>query len=243
MIASSMLTEQQIARYSRQIVLQPVGGKGQQKLLSASAAIAGRGDMAATAALYLAAAGIGKVTLAGTNGIDPGDLNSLNPDCRVVLSSAPRDAAAAEEIARRHGFVIVAGAAAEVTVALNAACVRSGKPLVWGSAGGSVGRMAVLAGSQPGTPCYGCLRQESEKREAGADAGQASGALCGVVGAFVGALQATAVIKLILELATSSAPRLLTYDALEAVVRETRMAKDPRCEVCGAVRPGRSPVR
>ena len=60
-----MLTEQQIARYSRQIILQPVGGKGQQRLLSASAAIVGRGEMATTAALYLTAAGIGEITLAG----------------------------------------------------------------------------------------------------------------------------------------------------------------------------------
>jgi adenylyltransferase/sulfurtransferase len=234
-----MLTEQQIARYSRQIVLQPVGGKGQQKLLSTSAAIVGRGDMATTAALYLTAAGIGKITLAGTNGIDPGDLNSLNPDCHVVRSSAPRDAATAEEIARRHDFVIVAGATADTTVALNVPCVYLRKPLVWGSAGGSVGRMAVLAGRQPGTPCYGCLQQGLEGSRADGDSTQLSGAVFGAVSAFVGALQATAVIKLILGLDTST-PALLTYDALAAVVRETHIVKDLRCEVCGAAQPGRA---
>jgi adenylyltransferase/sulfurtransferase len=235
-----MLTEQQIARYSRQIILQPVGGKGQQKLLSASAVIVGRGDMATTAALYLTAAGIGKIALAGTKGINPGDLNSLNPDCHVVLSSAPGDAATAEEIARRHEFVIVAGAAADTTAALNLPCVRLCKPLVWGGAGGSVGRMAVLAGSQPGTPCYGCLQQGLEESRAAGDSTQLSGAVFGAVGAFVGALQATAVIKLILGLATSTPARLLTYHALAAVVRETNIVKDPRCEICGAAQPGRA---
>jgi molybdopterin/thiamine biosynthesis adenylyltransferase len=236
-----MLTEQQIARYSRQIVLQSVGGKGQQKLLCASAAIAGRGEMAAAAALYLTAAGIGKITLAGADGIDPGDLSSLNPDCCVVRSSAPRDAAAAEEIAHRHDFIIAAGTAAQTTVAFNVPCVRWGKPLVWGSAAGGVGRMAVLAGSQPGAPCYGCLRQRLEECEAGGDAAQASGAVCGAVGAFVGTLEATAVIKLILELATSTPARLLTYDALAAVVHETAIVKDPCCEICGSPQLERAP--
>jgi molybdopterin/thiamine biosynthesis adenylyltransferase len=232
-----MLTEQQIARYSRQIVLQSVGGKGQQKLLCASAAIAGRGEMAAAAALYLTAAGIGKITLAGTHGVDPGDLSSLNPDCCVVRSSVPRDVAAAEEIAHRHDCIIAAGTAAETTAALNMACVRSGKPLVWGSAAGYVGRMAVLAGSQPGAPCYGCLQQRLEECEAGGDAAQVSGA----VGAFVGTLEATAVIKLVLELATSTPARLLTYDALAAVVHETNIVKDPCCEICGSPQPERGP--
>jgi molybdopterin/thiamine biosynthesis adenylyltransferase len=236
-----MLTEQQVARYSRQIVLPSVGGKGQRRLLSASAAIAGRGEMAAAAALYLTAAGIGRITLAGTDGIDPGDLTSLNPDCCVVRLSAPRQAAAAEEIAHRHDFIIVAGAAAETTAALNMSCVRSGKPLVWGSAAGRLGRMAVLAGSQPGAPCYGCLQQRLEECEAGGDAPQTSGAVCGAVGAFVGTLEATAVIKLILELATSAPARLLTYDALAAVVHETSIAKDPCCEICGSPQPERAP--
>jgi molybdopterin/thiamine biosynthesis adenylyltransferase len=240
-----MLTEQQIARYSRQIILQPVGGKGQQRLLSASAAIVGRGEMAAIAALYLTAAGIGEITLArpmvrdpASHGIDAGDLEALNPDCHVALSSLSFDAATAEEIARRHDCIIVAGAAADTTVSLNLACVRLCKPLVWGSAAGSIGRMTVLAGDQPGTPCYGCLRRCLEESWPDGDFAQLAGAVFGAVSAFVGTLQATAVIKLILGLEASTPARLLTYDALAAVVRETNIAKDPCCEVCGAVQLG-----
>ena len=235
-----MLSEQQIARYSRQIILHPVGGKGQQKLLSGSAAIVGGGNMAATAALYLAAAGIGNVTLAGSNGIDPSDLGTLNPDCHVMLSSISLDVPGAEEITRRHDFIIAAGADADTVVSLNLACVRLRKPLVWGSACGSIGRMAVLAGGQPGTPCYGCLQRCLDEHRADAASTQPSGAVAGAVAAFVGTLQATAVIKLILGLETCTPARLLTCDALAAVVRDANVVKDPCCEICGTVRPGRA---
>jgi molybdopterin/thiamine biosynthesis adenylyltransferase len=237
-----MLSEQQIARYSRQIILQPVGGKGQQKLLSGSAAIIGGGDMATTAALYLTAAGIGKITLVGANAIDPGDLEALNPDCHVVLSSVSLDAAGAEEITRRHDVIIVAGAAADTVASLNLACVRWRKPLVWGNAGRSIGWMAVLAGGQPGSPCYGCVQQCLEERGADDDSTQPSGAVAAAVAAFIGTLQATAVIKLICGLEMSSPARLLACDGLAGIVRDTNIAKDPRCAACGAMQPGRAPV-
>jgi adenylyltransferase/sulfurtransferase len=172
-----------------------------------------------------------------SHGIDPGDLEALNPDCQVTLSAAAVDAAAAEEITRRHDFIIVAGAATDVTACLNLACVRSCKPFVWGSAGGSIGRVAVLAGGQPGTPCYGCLQRCSEESWTRGDPNELPGGLLGAVAAFVGTLQATAVIKLILGLEASAPGRLLTYDALAAAVREVGIAKDPRCGICGAGQP------
>jgi molybdopterin/thiamine biosynthesis adenylyltransferase len=229
-----MLAEQQVARYSRQIILPGVGGKGQQRLLSASAAIIGEGQMATTAALYLVAAGLGTIRLGGPHDIDLADLEALNPDCQVAPWPAEVDAVGAENIARGHDFTIVAGAAAEATAALNLACVRLGKPLVWGSAEGDIGRMAVLAGGQPGMPCYRCLQPRSEENCSARDSSQPAGAMFGVVGAFVGALQATMVIKLVLGLEAPTPARLLTYDGLAAAVRQTAIAKDPRCDVCGA---------
>jgi molybdopterin/thiamine biosynthesis adenylyltransferase len=236
-----MLTEQQITRYSRQIILEPVGGKGQQRLLSSSAAIVGRGEMATIAALYLTAAGIGKITLTGPHSINPDDLEALNPDCQVVLSSASLDAVAAEDMVRRHDLIIVAGAPADTTASLNLACVRLGKPLVWGGAGRGIGRMAVLAGERPGTPCYGCLQRCLHESRPDGDSNQPlSGAVFDAVAGFVGTLQATAAIKLIIELEASAPARLLTYDALAAVVRDTNIVKDPRCEICGAEQPVRA---
>jgi molybdopterin/thiamine biosynthesis adenylyltransferase len=229
-----VLAEQQVARYSRQIIVPGVGGKGQQMLLSASVAIIGRGQMAATAALYLIAAGVGTISVGGPDDIDLADLAALNPDCRVELWPAEVDTAGAENIARGHDFTIVAGAAAEATAALNLACVRLGKPLVWGGVEGNVGRMAVLAGGQPGVPCYGCLQPSLDEDWSARDSSQPGGAVFGAVAAFVGTLQAMTVVKLVLGLETSTPARLLTYDGLAAVVSQTDIAKDPRCGVCAA---------
>jgi adenylyltransferase/sulfurtransferase len=229
-----MLTEQQVARYSRQIILPGVGGKGQQTLLSASAAIIGAGQMAATAAIYLVAAGLGTIRLGGPHDIDLADLEALNPDCQVAPWPAEVDTVGAENIARGHDFTIVAGAAAEATAALNLACVRLGKPLVWGGAEGNVGRMAVFAGGQPGMPCYGCLQPRLEEDYSARDSSQPGGAMFDAVAAFVGTLQATTVIKMVLKLEECTPPRLLTYDGLTAIVHQTAIAKDPRCHVCGA---------
>jgi len=229
-----MLAEQQVARYSRQIILPGFGGKGQQRLLSASAAIIGAGQMAATAALYLVAAGVGTIRLGGPHDIDLGHLEALNPDCWVAPWPAEVDTVGAENIARGHDFTIVAGAAAEATAALNLACVRLGKPLVWGSAEGNIGRMAVFAGGQPGMPCYGCLQARLEENWSARGCSQPGGAVFGAVAAFVGTLQATTVIKLVLGLEASTPAQLLTYDGLAAVVHQTAIAKDPRCDVCSA---------
>jgi molybdopterin/thiamine biosynthesis adenylyltransferase len=182
----------------------------------------------------LVAAGLGTIRLGGPHDIDLADLEALNPDCQVAPWPAEVDTVGAENIARGHDLTIVAGAAAEATAALNQACVRLGKPLVWGSAEANIGRMAVFAGGQPGMPCYGCLQPRLEEDWSARDSSQLGSAVSGAVAAFVGTLQAMTVIKLVLGLETSTPAQLLTYDGLAAVVSQTAIAKDPRCHVCGA---------
>ncbi len=220
-----MLSEAQILRYNRQIILPAVGGKGQRQLLSASAAIVGPGEMAAAAALYLSAAGVGRLTLVGVDA--PAEFETLNPDCQVLAARLPLTAAAAAELAGHHDVVVAAGSAHETDRQLNAACVSTRTPLLWGDVHGHTGRFAVLA-TGPEVPCYECLRAGMERAAA-----PLRSALTGVVAAFIGATQAAEVLKLMLKMDVCGAGRLFTYDGLAAVMRQTAVVKDPHCAVCG----------
>ncbi len=226
-----MLSEEQIARYSRQIILPQIGGKGQQALLSAAGAVVGTGEMAATAALYLAAAGLGALTLAGAAETAPEDLEALNPDCRVALCAAPAEATMADGLVRGHDVIIAADAAVELVSELNVACVAQRKPLVWGGVDGGIGCMAVLGGA-PAAVCYGCLQQHRRVRLLPHESSRGGSAVLGAVAAFIGTLQATAAIKHILGLPSATVARLLTYDALAAGICETRLDTEPGCPIC-----------
>lgn len=232
-----MLSDEQIARYSRQIILPQVGGKGQQALLSAAGAVVGTGEMAATAALYLAAAGVGALTLAGAAETAPGDLEALNPDCHVVLSAAPAEATTADALVRGHDVIVAADAAADLVSRLNVACVAQRKPLVWGGVDGSTGCMAVLVGA-PEAACYGCLQRRGRVPVLPYESGRSGSAVLGSVAAFIGTLQATAAIEQILGLRSATVARLLTYEALAATVCETRLDKEPDCPICGTASAG-----
>jgi molybdopterin/thiamine biosynthesis adenylyltransferase len=230
-----MLTEQQIARYSRQIILLPVGGRGQQKLLSASVALVGVGEMATAAALYLAAAGIGELSVIGAEGFACSDLETLNPDCRLAFSAPVITSDDAVGAVGRHDVVVDAGSPSATAVLLNAACVSLCKPLVWGATAGAVGQATVLAGYRTAVPCYCCLQLYGlwqDQRGEAVGGVSPSAALFGAVRAFIGTVQATEVIKLILGLEATLMGRRLVYDACEAVVRDEGIVNHPRCEVC-----------
>ncbi len=222
-----MLSEAQTVRYSRQIILPAVGGKGQQRLLSGAAAIVGTGEMAATVALYLSAAGVGTLTLAGTDGT-PAALEALNPDCGVTSTSFPLSMSDAVALVRRHSVVVAANCAAEMNRRLNVACLAAGRPLVWGGAYGHAGRCAVLVAPRVDAPCYDCLPAGLEL-----DAASANPWLADSVAALIGTTQATEVIKLMLALDTAGTGRLFTYDALLSVVGQTALTRNPGCAACG----------
>lgn len=222
-----MLTETQIERYSRQIILPEVGGRGQEKLLSANVAIVGTGALAHAAAFYLAAAGIGRLAVAAVESIASA-LTALNPDCRTTTLPADVTADTAASIAREHDVVIVGNAEQQTSNLLNAASVARRTPLVWGNAAGAVGHVTTFTGHQTAAPCFQCLPAQPQ-----AVPPRGAVALAGMVAAFIGTLQATEAIKTILGMETGLAGRMLIYDALTMDVREVRVAKDPQCPACG----------
>ena len=148
-----MLTDRQIERYSRQIILPQLGGRGQEKLLSAAVAVVGTGDMNISVALYLAAGGVGTL---GVDAPAAAAIAGLNPDCRTQSLAATLDADLAA-IARDYDLLVAADIAPDLCSALNVACMAVRKPLLWGATTGHTGAIAVFAGHRPAEPCYACL--------------------------------------------------------------------------------------
>jgi molybdopterin/thiamine biosynthesis adenylyltransferase len=224
-VAPNMLTDTQIERYSRQIILPEVGGRGQQTLLSAAVAVVGAGEPANTAAVYLAAAGVGTLSVADAIAAA---LDGLNPDC--TMRSLPLELTAdnAAAVVRSSAVVIAAGASWETCDLLNALCVTHRKPFVWAHAENASGQITTFAGHQADAPCYRCLRAQPLPPHA-------LPALDAVTAAFIGSVQATETIKILLGMATLTG-RLMTYDALDVVARETPIAKNPSCAICGTQR-------
>jgi len=243
-----VFTDVEIERYARHLVLREVGGPGQQKLKAGSALIVGAGGLGSPAALYLAAAGLGTLILA-----DPDDVDLSNLQRQVIYTEddlgRPKPEAAADRLAALNPHIFVAGyngAFTEETAeelvtgvdvvldgtddfatrfAVNAACVRMGKPLVTGAIGRWTGQAGVFAGR----PCYRCLVPEIPPEAETCSVVGVVGALAGVIGS----LMALEAIKLITGAGEPLTGRLMIYDALAGETRTVRVAADPECPVCG----------
>jgi molybdopterin/thiamine biosynthesis adenylyltransferase len=223
-----MLSEPQIERYSRQIVLPELGGRGQETLLSATVAVVGSGGLSTAALTYLAAAGVGRLAVAAP---EPSDIETLNPDCRTSTLPAPLTDVSALEVARHCDAVLACGATPEVCARLNAACVAQRTPLVWADSAGAIGLITVLVGRRLEVPCYTCVAPHLPRLLAGGDAAQA---LAEATAALIGTLQATETIKILAALGAAPSARLLTFDAAAGTGGELITGKDPRCATCGA---------
>ncbi|WP_297691349.1 HesA/MoeB/ThiF family protein [Phenylobacterium sp.] len=243
-----VFTDVEIERYARHLVLREVGGPGQQKLKAGSALIVGAGGLGSPAALYLAAAGLGTLILA-----DPDDVDLSNLQRQVIYTEddlgRPKPEAAADRLAALNPHIFVAGyngAFTEETAeelvtgvdvvldgtddfatrfAVNAACVRMGKPLVTGAIGRWTGQAGVFAGR----PCYRCLVPEIPPEAETCSVVGVVGALAGVIGS----LMALEAIKLVTGAGEPLTGRLMIYDALAGETRTVRVAADPECPVCG----------
>lgn len=246
-------------RYSRHLRLPEVGEVGQRKLQAARVAMVGAGGLGSPAAYYLAAAGIGTLVLADDDVVDRSNLQRqiLHTDARIgtpkvesarialsALNPRVNIEAFPERISADNVERLIEGADAVIDGAdnfparylLNDACVKLGKPLVYGAVHRFEGQVSVFdAGRQPGVaPCYRCLFPEPPPPEAAPNCAEAG--VLGVLPGVIGLLQATEAIKLILGIGDSLAGRLLHFDALAMRFRETRLAADPACVVC---QPGR----
>jgi len=223
-----MLSDQQIERYSRQIILPQVGGRGQETLLAASVAIIGRDDLGTVAATYLAAAGIGRLALSAAAPLAA--IDGLNPDCRITALPTPLTRAVVDEVAG-YDAVLICGAVSGTWQMLAAGCVAQHTPLLWGEAAGSRGLVAAVPGHCAEPPCAACVRAQATQLLSGGDAGNG---LADVTAAFVGTLLATAALKMLIRAEAAPAASLLTYDASAAVIHNVALSKTPHCPACGA---------
>lgn len=243
-------------RYSRHLLLPEVGEGGQRRLQSSSVLIVGAGGLGSPAALYLAAAGVGQLRLVDDDVVERSNLqrqvlhtdarlghskvgsasatlSALNPRTRVEAIAVRADSSNVERLL--HGVdVVVDGADNFATrYLLNDACVKLGKPLVYGAVQRFEGQVSVFdAGRHRGAaPCYRCLFPEPPAPGFAPNCAEAG--VLGVVPGIIGLLQANETIKLLLGLGETLAGRLLHFDALAMRFREVRLRADPQCPVCG----------
>jgi adenylyltransferase/sulfurtransferase len=248
------LRDEQLLRYSRHLLLNEIGVEGQERILAARALVIGAGGLGSPAALYLASAGIGHLTLADGDTVDLTNLQRqiLHTQQRVgeLKALSGRTALAevnpevqVEAITRRlvGDDLEAAVASADVVLdccdnfatrhAINRACVRLRKPLVSGAAIRFDGQLSVFDPRQDNSPCYHCLFPEGEDAEE---------IRCAVMGVFapltgiIGAMQAAEALKLLAECGEPAVGRLLLLDGLSMEWRSVKFGRDPGCAVCGS---------
>lgn len=242
-------------RYSRHLLLPEIGLAGQKRLAAARVALIGAGGLGSPSAYYLAAAGIGHLDLADDDVVDKSNLQRqiLHTDARIGMAKVESAAIAltalnprlqitpvaqrvtsenVEDLIGQADVVLDGGDNFAVRYLLNDACVKLGKPLVYGAVHRFTGQVSVFdAGRHRGRyPCYRCLFPEPPPPEHAPNCSEAG--VLGVLPGVIGMLQATEVIKLILGLGESLRGRLLNFDAMGMRFRETRVVPDPECPVC-----------
>jgi adenylyltransferase/sulfurtransferase len=249
---NTMLSADELLRYSRHTLLPEFGIEGQERLKAARVLIVGAGGLGSPAALYLAAAGVGTIGLVDFDEVDPTNLQ------RQVLYGSqdvgrPKLAAAAARLAdanphvaiESHNEPFAVGNAMALVCAydlvidgtdnfstrflVNDACVMAGRPNVYGSVFRFEGQAAVFAG--PHGPCYRCLHPEPPPP--GLIPNCAEGGVLGVLPGIIGLIQATEAIKLITKIGEPLIGKLLLFDALRMRFREISLPRDPECPVCG----------
>ncbi|MEM6487871.1 MAG: molybdopterin-synthase adenylyltransferase MoeB [Pseudomonadota bacterium] len=242
----------ELERYARHLVLHEIGGPGQQRLKAAHAAVVGAGGLGCPAILYLAAAGVGRITVIDDDTVslsnlqrqvlfDTGQVGAfkghgaaaavarLNPHVTLTPVVARLTAENAQALLAGADLVLDGSDSAATRYAVNAAAVALGVPLVSAAIGRWEGQVGVFHPAAGG-PCYACAFPEApdpDQVPACAEAG-VLGALAGVVGA----MQAVEAVKLIVRAGAPLAGRLLLYDALSAETRVLRVRRRPDCPVC-----------
>jgi molybdopterin-synthase adenylyltransferase len=244
-------SDEEVERYARHLVLREIGGPGQQRLKAARVLIVGAGGLGAPAALYLAAAGVGELTIVDPDTVDRSNLQrqvlyetddagrlkveaagerlvALNPNVEVVRIAEALTRANARALISGHDLVLDGTDDFATRFAVNAACVAEGITLVSGAIGRWTGQVGVFVGR----PCYRCLVPDIPPDAETCAAVGVVGALAGVVGSMM-ALEA---VKLIAGAGAPLTGRLMIYDALAAEARTVRIGADPECPVCGGTR-------
>jgi len=245
------MNKKQQSRYARQIRLSQIGEEGQQKLLDATVLIIGMGGLGSPAAMYLAAAGIGRIIISDFDQVedsnlqrqiihrtkDIGELKALsakrtiaeiNPDCEVEAIDWQLEEEELEEYANKADLVLDCTDNFPTRFMINRVCVKTGTPLVSGAAIRMEGQIASYIPNSGG-PCYQCLyKAEFESTETCA----MEGVLSPVVGV-IGTLQALQAILVLIGEGESVNGKLLLFDGLSMEWQTVKIPKNPNCEVCG----------
>ena len=248
------MTDDDLLRYSRHLLLDEIGIEGQQRLLDASALVIGAGGLGSPVALYLASAGVGRITLMDHDHVSLTNLQrqiahdmasldrpkvesaaarmaALNPHVQVRALAVKADAALLDGEVPRVDVVIDCSDNFATRHLVNAACVRHGKPLVSGAAIGFDGQISVYDSRSRAQPCYACLFPPESGFEDVA---------CSTMGVFaplvgiVGSVQAAEALKLLAGIGEPLAGRLLMLDGRRMQWSEIAMQRDAACSVCGA---------
>ncbi|AOF81089.1 thiF family protein [Methyloversatilis sp. RAC08] len=247
------MNDEQLLRYSRHILLDPIGIEGQDRLLASRALIVGAGGLGCPAALYMAAAGVGTLVIADDDEVDLTNLqrqvlhrqhsvgrakvesaretlHDINPGIEVIALKTRLAGDALREQVEAADVVLDCSDNFATRHAINRACVAARTPLVSGAAIRFDGQVSVFDSRDAEAPCYHCLFPEG---------GDADEVRCAVMGVFapltgiIGTMQAAEALKLLAQTGRSLAGRLLLLDALGMEWRSITLPRDPACEVCG----------
>lgn len=247
------LSNEEIARYSRHLIMPEVGMEGQRRLKQGSVLLIGAGGLGSPLALYLAAAGVGHIGLVDFDVVDSSNLQrqivhgtstvgmsktesarrrllDLNPHIEVSVYETQITSANAFELMRLYDVIVDGTDNFPTRYLTNDASVLLGKPNVYGSIFRFEGQATVFA-PQAGGPCYRCLYPEPPPP--GLVPSCAEGGVLGVLPGVIGAIQATETIKLLTGIGEPLIGRLMLYDALSMRFRELKLRRNPNCPVCG----------
>jgi adenylyltransferase/sulfurtransferase len=246
-------TEEQIQRYSRQIILPEVGGKGQKKISAAKVFLIGAGGLGSPSALYLAAAGVGSIGIIDSDYVDLSNLqrqvlhstatlnrakvesaretlSRINPDIRIDTFNEKLTSENIMGLINDYDIILDGSDNFPTRFLVNDACYFQKKILISGSIFRFEGQLTTLKGHLD-QPCYRCLYPEPPPPGL-VPSCQEAGVL-GVLAGTIGVLQAAEALKEIVGIGSSLAGRLLLYDALQMRFREVKVRKDKNCPLCG----------
>ena len=252
MSSSGRLSNQEVARYSRHLIMPEVGMEGQLKLKASSVLCIGAGGLGSPVAMYLAAAGVGRIGIVDFDIVDYSNLqrqiihgtpdvgrpkldsasdrlNAINPEIHVETHNEALSSSNALRLLGGYDVIVDGTDNFPTRYLINDACVLLGKPNVYGSIFRFEGQASVFA--TKGGPCYRCLYPEPPPP--GLVPSCAEGGVLGILPGVVGTIQATEAVKLIIGVGEPLINRFMIYDALRMKFRELKLRKDPECPVCG----------
>jgi len=245
------LREDQIERYSRQILLPHVGGKGQEKLLNAKVLVIGAGGLGSPCALYLAAAGVGTLGIVDSDNVELNNLqrqilhstknvgmpkvesaqerlSALNTDVEVIPHKVRLDSTNIMDLIKDYDIIVDGSDNFPTRYLVNDACVLSNKPLSHGGILRFDGQAITIVPHQ--SACYRCLFPEPPPPGLVPSCQEAG--ILGAVAAIIGTIQANEVLKYILGIGDLLVGKLLVFSALDSSFRQVKVPKDPKCPIC-----------